>query len=435
MRILHQARIAHGRLDAEHLIAKAGTVTVVGWERASTAANGRQLDADVAHLLAATAAVVGAHRAVAAAIDGVGKEQVAAALPLLQPGVLSGVTKSALDRAQSAATLADLSADAATAVGVDPPELQELFRINPRQLLMAVGALVAIAVLLSRVGDPVEFWDSIRDASWAYVVLAFVLGMLTDVAFAIAFLGTVPVRIPLWPSIELQSSMSFSNLAVPIAADTAIQIRFLQKFGLDLSSAVATGGIFSTVSEFFVQAALFGIALWLSPDSINFGNIDTNQIVVVVLIVILLIGIGAAVTFSVRRIRRAVVPRIVRAATTVWEAMRSPTRVALLVFGNVAANCLYAASLLACLHAFGSSVDFWTLLAVNIGISLIASLVPFPGGGTAVSAVGISGLLVALGVPTAAATAAVIAHQLAVSYLPAIPGFFATQDLVRKKLL
>ena len=361
--------------------------------------------------------------------------QVAAPLPLLQPGVLSGVTKSALDRTQSAATLADLSADAATAVGVDPPELQELFRINPRQLLMAVGALVAIAVLLSRVGDPVKFWDSIRDASWAYVVLAFVLGMLTDVAFAIAFLGTVPVRIPLWPSIELQSSMSFSNLAVPIAADTTIQIRFLQKFGLDLSSAVATGGIFSTVSEFFVQAALFGIALWLTPDSINFGNINTNQIVVVVLIVILLIGIGAAVTFSVRRIRRAVVPRVVRAATTVWEAMRSPTRVALLVFGNIAANCLYAASLLACLHAFGSSVDFWTLLAVNIGISLIASLVPFPGGGTAVSAVGISGLLVALGVPTAAATAAVIAHQLAVSYLPAIPGFFATQDLVRKKLL
>ena len=80
---------------------------------------------------------------------------------------------------------------------------------------MAVGALVAIAVLLSRVGDPVEFWDSIRDANWAYVALALGLGILTDVAYAIAFLGTVPVRIPLWPSIELQSSMSFSNLAVP----------------------------------------------------------------------------------------------------------------------------------------------------------------------------------------------------------------------------
>ena len=74
-------------------------------------------------------------------------------------------------------------------------------------------------------------------------------------------------------------------------------------------------------------------------------------------------------------------------------------------------------------------------MALNIGITLIASLVPFPGGGTAVSAVGLSGLLTALGVPTAAATAAVIAHQLAVSYLPAIPGWFATNDLVKKGLL
>ncbi len=389
----------------------------------------------MAHLLAATAAIVGADHAVAAAIHGVGKEQVAAALPLIQPGVLSGVTRSALDDAEAGASLTELSERAAEAVGTHPPELQELYRVNPRRLLMAVGALVAIAVLLSRVGDPVEFWDSIRDANWAYVALALGLGILTDVAYAIAFLGTVPVRIPLWPSIELQSSMSFSNLAVPVAADTAIQIRFLQKFGLDLPSAVATGGIFSTLSELIIQGALFGIAIWLSPDSINFGRIDTNQIVVVVLIVILLVGIGAAVTFSIRRIRRAVVPRIVRAASTVWDAMKSPTRVALLVFGNIAANCLYAASLLACLHAFGSSVDFWTLLAVNIGITLIASLVPFPGGGTAVSAVGISGLLVALGVPTAAATAAVIAHQLAVSYLPAIPGWFASNDLVRKGLL
>jgi undecaprenyl-diphosphatase len=434
-RLLHQTHLAHGRLDTEHLVANDRGVTIVGWERAATGANPRQRSADVAHLLAATAAIVGPDRAVAAAVDGIGTEEVAAALPLLQAGTFSGVTKSALERAASEHTLAELRERAALAVGVEPPELQELFRVNPRQLLMAVGALVAVAVLLSRVGDPVEFWNSIRDANWAYVALAFVFGILTDVAFAVAFVGTIPVRVPLWPSIELQSSMSFSNLAVPVAADAAVQIRFLQKFGLDLPSAVATGGIFSTVSELFVQVGLFVLALWLSPDSIDFGRIDTNQIVVVVLIAIFLIGVGTAVVFSVRRLRRVVVPRVVRAARTVWDAMKSPARVALLISGNVAANCLYVLSLLACLHAFGASVDFWTLLALNIGISLIASLVPFPGGGTAVSAVGMSGMLAAVGVPTAAATAAVIAHQLAVSYLPAIPGWFATNDLARKRLL
>jgi len=92
-------------------------------------------------------------------------------------------------------------------------------------------------------GDPVPSGNSVRDGTWAYFVLAFGLVLLTDVAFAVAFLGTVPVRIPLWPSIELQSSMSFSNLAVPVAADTAIQIRFLQKQGLARVANMAGGMI------------------------------------------------------------------------------------------------------------------------------------------------------------------------------------------------
>jgi undecaprenyl-diphosphatase len=229
--------------------------------------------------------------------------------------------------------------------------------------------------------------------------------------------------------------MSFSNLAVPIAADTALQVRFLQRNGLDLSSAVAAGGILSSVSEIIVQVGLLFLALWLAPNSIDFGRIDTTQIVVIVLIAVLLVGIGLAVTFGVRRIRRTVLPPIRRALGTVWAAVRSPSRVALLIGGNVVAQCLYAGSLLSCLHAFGASISFWTLLALNIGISVIASLVPIPGGGTAVSAVGLAGMVTAFGVPAAAASAAVLTHQLAVAYLPAIPGWFATNDLVRKGLL
>ena len=48
------------------------------------------------------------------------------------------------------------------------------------------------------------------------------VGIGTDVAFGVTFLGNVPIRLPVWPSIELQSAMSFSNLAVPVAAGWAI---------------------------------------------------------------------------------------------------------------------------------------------------------------------------------------------------------------------
>jgi undecaprenyl-diphosphatase len=436
LRTLHSARVAHGKLDAKHVLVDGNAVRIVGFDFASSSARFRQTAGDVAQLLAATTALVGAERAVAAAVRVVGKETVAAALPVLQPAALSGWTHDALGgRDQLDDRLEELRQVGAAATGSEAPELRRLYRVQPRSLLMAVGALVAVGVLLSRVGDPEVFWNTVKDADWWFVALAFVLGLGTDVAFGITFLGNVPIRLPVWPSIELQSAMSFSNLAVPVAADTAMQVRFLQKNGLDLGSAVAAGGILSSVTEIVVQVALLFVAIWLAPDSIDFGRIDTNQIVVLVLIGVLAIGVVMAVIFGVRRIRHRVLPPIQRALGTVWAAIKTPSRMALLLGGNVVAQCLYAASLLACVEAFGASINFWTLLALNIGISVIASLVPVPGGGTAVSAVGLAGMITAFGVPAAAASAAVLTHQLAVTYLPAIPGWFATNDLVKKGML
>ena len=196
---------------------------------------------------------------------------------------------------------------------------------------MAVAALLGVGMLLSRVGDPEVFWDTVKNANWWFVALAFVLGMLTDVAFGITFLGNVPIRIPIWPSIELQSALSFSNLAVPVAADTAMQVRYLQRNGLDLPSAVATGGVLSSVSEIVVQLGLFFVALWLSPDSIEFGRIDTDQIA----------GHRAhrRVRDRGRRSRsssasagsaQAVLPPMVRAARSMWECdqVAEPARAA-----------------------------------------------------------------------------------------------------------
>jgi uncharacterized membrane protein YbhN (UPF0104 family) len=91
---------------------------------------------------------------------------------------------------------------------------------------------------------------------------------------------------------------------------------------------------------------------------------------------------------------------------------------------------MYALVLLICIDAFGGSISYWTVLALNIFIGTIASLVPIPGGGTAVSSVGMSGALTAVGVPTEVAVAAVLANQLVANFIPAVPGWFATRDLM-----
>ena len=183
-----------------------------------------------------------------------------------------------------------------------------------------------------------------------------------------------------------------------------------------------------------MQVGLLFLAIWLAPDKIDFGNIDTDQIVVIVLVV----GVPGRRRHRDRvqrpRHPRAVVPAVTRAARR-CGCDQDAGKLALLIGGNVAAQCFYAGSLLACLAVFGESVNFWTLLALNIGISVIASLVPIPGGGTAVSAIGLAGMLTAFGVPESATAAAVLAHQLAVSHVPAIPGWFATRGLLRRGLL
>src|SRR5205085_11025326 len=149
-----------------------------------------------------------------------------------------------------------LRATAEQALDAEPSEPRQLYRVDPRHLLMAIGAFVAVATLLGRIGSPAEFWDKVRDADWFLVVVAFALGLLRDAVYGVTFLGNVPIRIPIWPSIELQVAMAFSNLALPVASDAAIQVRFLHKNGLDIPSAIATGGVLSSVTEIAVQVAL-----------------------------------------------------------------------------------------------------------------------------------------------------------------------------------
>ena len=64
----------------------------------------------------------------------------------------------------------------------------------------------------------------------------------------------------------------------------------------------------------------------------------------------------------------------------------------------------------------------------------IASIVPIPGGGAAVGTVGLSECSCHSACQEIA-IAAVLANQLAFNYLPAIPGWFATRDLVRRDYL
>ncbi|HXY93218.1 MAG TPA: lysylphosphatidylglycerol synthase transmembrane domain-containing protein, partial [Acidimicrobiia bacterium] len=433
---MHRVRVVHGRLDAEHVVVAADGPWIVGFDNARASAAGHHRALDVANLLAATAAVVGETRAVRAAVKVLGRSSVAIALPFLQPAALSRATRAISGgygpESQILGRLRELGAAGAQ---VDTPQLTQLRRIDAVNAAMALGGLIAIAVLLNDVGDPGEVWATIRSAEWSWIALALIASFASNVGYAVGLMGTVPIRLPLWPTTEVQIAMSFSNLAVPAVGGQGMQIRFLQKMGADLPSAVAAGGLLSAVGSLVAALGLFVLAIAVEPSRADFSLLPTTGLVELTIGVVLVVAIASAVLFAVPRFRGATLPPVRRAMTTMRTVLVSPRRLTLLIGGYTLATLLSTWCLQACLVAFGGSVSYWSLLAVNIGVVTVASIVPIPGGGTAVGTVGLSAALVAFGVPTQVAVATALANQLVYYYVPAFPGWFATKHLIRHDYL
>jgi undecaprenyl-diphosphatase len=229
--------------------------------------------------------------------------------------------------------------------------------------------------------------------------------------------------------------MSFSNLAVPAIGGQGMQVRFLQKLGVDLPSAVAAGGVLSGFGALVAAFGCFVVALVIEPAHVDLSLIPTNGLLLVLVVVAALVVLTSALLAALPGLRARVLPPLSRATRTMLDAVRSPGHVALLIGGNVVATIMSTWCLQLCLVAFGGHVSFWALLAANVAVVTIASIVPIPGGGTAVGTVGLSAVLVSFGVAKDVAVAAVLANQLVYYYLPALPGWFATRDLVRRDYL
>ena len=307
--------------------------------------------------------------------------------------------------------------------------------MRPTNAGLAIGALVATAVLLDDVGDPGELWATLRHADWRWIAVALVTSFASNIGYAIGLMGTVPLRLPLWPTTEVQIAMSFSNLAVPAIGGQGLQVRYLQKTGNDLATAIAGGGVLSTVGNFIASLALFALAVVIGPTRADFSLLPGTGLLELTVLVVVVVAVASAVVLAVPKLRRVTVPPVRRATASIATVLRSPTKLVLLVGGNAVAIVLSTACLAACLAAFGASTSFTSLMAANIAVMTVASTVPIPGGGAAVGTVGLSAVLVSFGVSNNVAAAGALANQLVFYYLPAIPGWFATRQLLRHDYL
>jgi uncharacterized membrane protein YbhN (UPF0104 family) len=430
---LRAAGISHGRLNASNVILLDEGPMLLDFAAATLGAPQSTLDIDVAELLVATTLLVGADRALPAAIAGVGEEAVAGAMPFLQRAALTPHLRD-LGRTHEG-TLKDLRSGAAKATGSDePPEIAPMRRVRPRDLVLTAFVIVAAYLLITQLAE-IGFdaiAEELRDAEVAWVVVALIVAQLTFVAQAVSLRGAVIAPLPLLPCVVLQSAIKFINLTVPSSAGRiAINARFLQRMGVPTEQAVVSGAI-DGVSETLVQLLIVAATLPFSRTAI-----DTDQIELsapdgrLVAAIVVALVVAVVIVLTVPRLRDRVVPTVRSALSSIWAVARTRRKRLELFGGNIATSLLFALALGAVCRAYGVDVSFAELLLINTAASAFAGLMPVPGGIGAAEAAITAGLA-AVGVDESTAFAIAFTHRLCTYYLPPIWGSVALRWLSRK---
>ena len=445
---LHRAHLAHGDLTAQAIIvgpdastglpdASTGLVELV---HMTSAAPPDRLARDQAQLLIATASIVGVPRAMAALRRLGGDEALIEVIPLLQPGVVSRGGRQLVDRPKE--LIADLREQAVATTGAEDIEPAKLQRVAPTDLLMAAGTILGVYLLIGQFADVASVGDVFAGVIWGWVVIVALLSQLPQLAQAVAMLGSVSTRLPLGPATGVQFANQFTGMVAGTVGTTAVVIRFFQKQGLGAAVAVSSG-VLNTLAAMVVQLILVVVAFVVTASDFTRSATTSSASTAStssggggasgwVIALVIAVGVGLGAVLLVPRLRRQVGakirPQFVAARDNLSLISHSPRKAAELFGGNLASQVLFALTLSAALHAYGSSLPLLELILINSLASLLGGIVPVPGGLGVIEA-GLIGGMTAAGVPETTAMAATFTSRLFTAYLPPVWGWFALRWL------
>jgi uncharacterized membrane protein YbhN (UPF0104 family) len=299
--------------------------------------------------------------------------------------------------------------------------------------LTVVFTFAAINAVLGQIGSFRDIGAALARAQWSWVIVALVCCALTFPVSAVGVRAGLGSRLDLGQVTALQLSSKFANLVTPAGiGSTALNVRFMQRQGVDAASAVTADlatGVVSGVAELllvFLCARSLGSRL-------DTGNLP-GGIGRIVLIAVLVVGIAAAVISRVPRLRRAVVPHLRRAWSTIVRLARSPRDTLLIAGSALLSNLLFAACLAVCLRAYGVELPFATIVVINWSAATLGSMSPTPGG-LGVAEAGLVVGFTAAGVPADVAVAAALTHRLLTFWLPPVVGWISMRRLQRAGMI
>jgi undecaprenyl-diphosphatase len=428
---LHRAGIAHRSLRAANvMVTPAGRPVIADFSFSELAATPRQMDLDVAELLASLAVLAGQDRAAAAAAEGLGGQEVARSLPLLQPLALSAATRRAI--AGQDGLLTRTRAAAAAASGQEAPDLARVQRVRPRTLLaiaLATGAFYFVLPKLAEVGSG---WHALQSAHWIWLPVIIAFSALTYLASAISLLGSVSARLPFWPTVLTQGASSFVNrVSYANVGGMALNVRYLQKCGVEPSAGVAAVGVNALAGAIVHAILLVVFFIWAGRGLGRAFKLPSSSTLLVILAVAAAVVGLIMITRQGRRFAvRKLLPSVRSSLASLRRVARSPVRLALLFGGSALVTLAYIAGLVASVEAFGETAGIAQIGAVYLAASLVAAASPTPGGLGAMEVATIAGLT-GIGIPNGPAVSAVLLYRLSTYWLPVPPGWLSWRQLQR----
>lgn len=430
---LHRHGIAHRSLSLDEVVVDGdGRAALRGFDGARLAAPDRDLALDRAQMLASTALVVGPRDAVRVAIEVLGEEPVATAVPYLQPLALPTATRRASQADKL--ILERLRENVREATGSEPPPPARLDRIRPRTAVstaVLAGAFYFLLRQLSTVGETAE---AAAGANWWWLVPLLVGAGMTIASAAVALIASVPEPIPYLPAVRMQLAAAFVGRIAPANTGAlAVGVRFLQRSGLDAGAAAAGIGL-NALSGFAVHLALMGAFIaWTGARGVDLELPRTNTWFIVI---IAALSVSGLVITLVPTVRRRVVPPLVQqvrnALSAVADVLTDPLRVLQLIGGQIGVTMSFILTLAASVAAFGGGVSFPEVGAAYLIAFAIGTAAPSPGGLGAVEAA-LTLWLTAYGMPQTPAVSAVLVFRFATFWLPMVPGWFMFQQMQRRE--
>ncbi|TKJ31389.1 hypothetical protein A6V29_18325 [Blastococcus sp. CCUG 61487] len=429
--VLRRARVAHHDLVAANvLVDDAGRPWIVDFGNALTGADDDALALDVAELMASLALLTDAAQVVAAAVERLGRDAVAVALPALAPLGLSAATRAGLREHPD--RLALLRAEVRLRLELPDPARPEFPPAGlPARLCVTAGSLLALlgVPLLAGVGPLVE---SVERGGWRWLGGAVALAVVARVAVAAAAMQTVERRIALGRTDGALMVADIASLLHGHDGRRRASARFLERAGVLPESARAASTRFTAGSVVAAVVVALVTSVWALVEARLTGWRVPEALLRTVALgltawALVLTGqwLARSRAGSGSRVPRAGVGPALREFCTPGDAPGTRSRRIAQLGWAIVGVFLEASVLAAALHGVGGRVPLLATAAVYGVLHLLWSVVPATSAPGAAEVALLLGLT-ALGAPLAAACAAVLVFRVLTFWLPAAIGAVLT---------